>query len=104
MELALRALLTGSAAITAIAPSTRVSWGVLAQGSPLPALILNVISNTDGLTQQGPDGLWQGRVQVDCYGAKYAEALSLANAVIALLHGYRAGAFRGIFLDTRRDH
>lgn len=104
MELAMRALLTGSAAISALAPSDRIVWGTLGQGKPLPAAVLNAISNNQGMTQQGPDGLWQGRVQIDCYGKTYADALELSDAVIALLNGYRDQNFRLIALDARRDH
>lgn len=104
MELAFRALLTGSTAVTALVPASRISWGIIAQGKGLPAIALNVISNRDGLTMQGPDGLWQGRVQVDCYGADYGAAVTLADTIIGLLHGHRAGAFRLIVLDSRRDH
>lgn len=103
MEKALRALLTGSAAVTSLVPASRISWGVVAQGKPLPAIVLNVISNRDGLTMQGPDGLWRGRVQVDCYAMDYGATVALAAAVTGVLHGHRAGAFRLIVLDNRRD-
>lgn len=104
MEKAFRSLLTGSAAVTALVPASRISWGVIAQGKPLPGVALNVISNRDGLTYKGPDDLWQGRVQVDIYDTDYGATLSLASEIIALLSGYRGGQFQGIFLDARRDH
>lgn len=104
MEDDFRALLTGSTAVTALAPPARIVFGRLGQGLALPAAVLDVIDNADGLTQQGPDGLWQGRVQVDCYGGTYAAAKGLADAVAAALNGYRGGRFRGVFLDARRDH
>lgn len=105
METALRALLASSPAISAHAPLARINWGIHPQGVALPALVLNVISDSDNsLHQQGSGGLWRGRVQVDCYGMVYADALALANAVIKLLHGHRSEDFRLILLDTRRDH
>lgn len=103
MEREFRALMTGSTAVTALAPAARIVWGVLGQGRALPALVLNLIYNRDGLTMQGPDGLWRALVQVDCYGASYRDALALAEAVTGLLHGYRAGGFRLIVLERRRD-
>ena len=103
MEQEFRALLTSSAAVTALCPSSRIEWGILGQGKPLPAVRLNVISNSPGRTQQGPDGLWQGRVQVDVYGATYKAAKALADAISGLLDFHRSGGFRGIFLDARRD-
>ena len=104
MEKDFRALLTGSTAVTALVAKSAIAFGVVPQGTKLPAIALNVVSNRDGLTMQGPDGLWQGRVQVDCYGADYGAAVALAEAVTGVLHGHRAGAFRLILLDSRRDH
>lgn len=104
MEKDFRALLTGSTAVRTLVPASRISWGIIGQGKPLPAIALNVISNRDGLTMQGPDGLWRGRVQVDCYGATYGSAVALADTITGLLHGHRADAFRLILLDSRRDH
>lgn len=102
MELALRAMLV---AAPALPPKERINWGVHPQGTPLPALVLNVISDGDNsLHMQGTGGLWRGRVQIDCYGMVYADALKLSKAVITLLHGHRAGDFRLIQLDNRRDH
>lgn len=103
MQQAFRALLTGSAAVTALVPAARIEWGVLGQGRTLPAVRMFLISNIDGLTMQGPDGLWRGRVQVDVYAETYASAQAVAGAIISILHGHRAGAFRGIFLAARRD-
>lgn len=93
MEEALHALLASSAAITVIAPATRINWGAHPQGAALPGLILNVIGNEEGLTQQGPDGLFQGRVQIDAYAATYGGAKQLSRAVRAVLHGYSGGGF-----------
>lgn len=104
METGFRALLTSSAEVSALAPADRIVWGMLGQGKALPAAVLNAVSNNQGMTQQGPDGLWQGRVQVDCYGLTYAAAKELADAVIKILNGYRDANFRLIVFDARRDH
>jgi hypothetical protein len=48
-------------------------------------------------------GIMQGRVQVDCYGATYAEAITASRAVRAVLEGYRGGPVLGAFLDAIRD-
>ena len=103
MRLAFRALLTGSAAITAHVPSDRISWGTHPQKAPYPGIVLNVIGNADGLTLKGPDGLWQGRVQVDCYAEDYSAVVTLSKAVINLLSGHKGGGFQGIFLAGQRD-
>lgn len=103
MEEALRTLLTSSAAITAIAPAARINWGVHPQGAGLPALVLNVVSDAEGLTMQGPDGLSEGRVQIDAYAYTYADAKNLSRAVRAVLHGYRSGGFRLVQHVATRD-
>ncbi|MFD2175937.1 tail completion protein gp17 [Rhodobacter lacus] len=97
MQQALRALLG------TVIGAEKIAWGRLPQGTALPAVVLHLIDHVDGMTMQGPDGLWRGRVQVDCYAPGYDDAEALARAVIARLHGYRGGGFRGILLVARRD-
>lgn len=92
MEEEFRALLLNSSAVSAFV-GVRVDWGSRVQGEPLPALVLNVISGAEGLTLQGPDGLHEGRVQVDCYALTMGAATQLSRAVLTLLHGYRGGGF-----------
>ena len=103
MEEALRALLTSSAAVTAIAPAARINWGTHPQGAPLPALVLNVISDAEGLTMQGPDGLSEGRMQADAYAMTYGEAKQLSRAVRAVLHGHSGGGFDLVQHVATRD-
>lgn len=89
--------------LTTVISAERIAWGRFTQDTPLPAVLLHLIGNADGMTMQGPDGLWRGRVQVDCYALTYGEAAVLARAVITLLRGYRGGGFRGIILTGQRD-
>lgn len=103
MEEELRALLTGSAAVTAIAPAGRINWGTHPQGAGLPGIVLNVVSGAERYTMQGPDGLSVARVQVDCWAQDYGQAKGLSRAVLAALSGYRGGGFRGVFHETTRD-
>lgn len=104
MQQDFRALLTGSAEVAALAPAQAIAWGAPMQGTRPPAIALHLIDNADGMTMQGPNGLWQGRVQVDVYALSYGETRAVADAVIAALHGFRGGGFRGIFLAQQRDH
>lgn len=84
-------------------PAGRINWGAHPQGAVLPALVLNVIDDAQGLTLRAPDGLHQGRVQADCYGATYAAAKGLARAVIAALHGHSGGNFQLLAHVATRD-
>ena len=105
MEQAFRAILTSATSVTAIAAANRINFGQRLQGTALPAVVLSVIGDAEGLTLKGPDGLSQGRIQADCYGNTYAEAKSLSRAVRAVLHGYRGGNFRLVeHVDTRDEN
>lgn len=102
MEEALRALLLGATAVTSKA-GQRVDWGLRPQGQPMPAIALTVIN--DGAESHSLDGagVSQALVQVDCYGATYGAAKTLARAVRVLLDGKTTAAFQGIFLNGARD-
>jgi hypothetical protein len=103
MQRAFRAILQGAATVTALC-GERVDWGKRPSNDPYPAICLHLIGDGEGHTLQGRDGLSGARVQVDCYGATYAEAGAVAEAVRDALDGYRQDGFRGIFLDARRDN
>ena len=102
MEEHFRAILTGSASVTAIT-STRIDYGETGQGKPNPRIVLWTIGDNEGHTMRGPDGLSQGRVQVDCYGDTYAAAKLLSRAVRTSLDGYTDANFQGIFHAGTRD-
>lgn len=102
MEQEFRALLIATSTVTAVC-GNRIDWGDSAQGAPMPRVVLNVIGNAEGLTQQGPDGLFSGRVQVDCYAISYAQAKTLARAVRSRLHGYAGGGFQLVTGASERD-
>jgi hypothetical protein len=103
MEEALRTILLNTSAISQVVGS-RISYGSAAQGAALPYIVLHVIDDAEEHTYQGPDGLSQGRVQVDCYGATYGQAKTLSRHVRAVLDGYRGGQFSGIFHASTRDN
>ena len=103
MEEALRAVLTGAAPVTGLVPAARINWGAHPQGAGLPGVVLNVISAAEGLTMQGPDGMSEGRVQVDCYAASYAAAKEISRAVVSVLHGHRGGGLRLVRHVATRD-
>lgn len=94
MEEDFTAVLTAASAVTSIVPVARINWGQHPQGAAYPALVLNLIDNAPGLTMQGTDGLWSGRVQVDCYAREFKQARDLATAVAAALHGHRGANLR----------
>jgi hypothetical protein len=103
MEEAFRAILLASSGVTALAPASRINWGAHPQGAALPGVVLNTISDAQGYNLQGPDGHFEGRVQVDCYAPTYSKAKQLSRAVRAVLDGHRGGGFQGVFLAGSRD-
>lgn len=103
MEDELRALLTASAAVTAVVPAGRINWGSHPQGAGKPYIVLTLIGGAEGLTQQGSDGLETGRAQIDCYGQTYGAAKTAARAVTKLLHGHRGYRFDLVQHVATRD-
>lgn len=91
METALRALLI--AGLQGM-PASRVNWGLHVNDTTGPYIVLNIISMTEGLTMQGPDGLESTRVQIDCYAPIFSAATNTGRAVKGLLHGHHGGGFR----------
>ncbi len=106
MEEALTAVLLASAALTGLV-GDRVNWNERAQGSALPAVLLQRVSGVRDYTLGAASGLVRSRVQVDCWGADYLGAKRPARAVIAAVSGL-TGTFSGIevqgcFVENERD-
>jgi len=79
-----------------------VAWGELGADTSLPRAAIYRLSGTPQQLLTGP-GLMQGRIQVDCYGASYAQANGAEKAVRAALEYYQSGAIQGVFLEAVRD-
>lgn len=107
MEEAFRALLLANAPLLALISADRLVFGDAPQGRAYPLITMITVSGAQGHTMKGPDGLFQGRVQVDCLAQSMIEAKRLGRAVVAALNGHRtagsAPGFAGIFHDATRD-
>lgn len=102
MEEALTAQLLASAGLLALV-GERITWGLREPGSPLPALVLTLISARPDYTTTGASGLTDNLIQADCWGATYAEAKAVARAVIDVCAQLSA-PFRGpAFVESERD-
>lgn len=95
MEAHLQSLLSG-------ALSFPIAWGHLGSGTGTPRAAMFRVSGVRDM-HMGGNGLMEGRVQIDCYGATYAEAHTAHDAIRAELEGYRGGPILGMFLDSIRD-
>lgn len=86
---------------------TRVYPMILPQNPTLPAVTYQVIDGTSDVTTDGPTGLANPRIQIDCWGATYGAMVPVFEAVRKRLNGYRGAAggvtVQGIFLVRQRD-
>lgn len=87
-----------SAIIAAVGPGVPVVWGVLPTPT-LPAVILNRISETAGISHSGESSLRDVVAQIDCYAATYTAADDLWSAVHAAVRD-----FGGQLLGVSDDH
>lgn len=103
-EIALRSRLTGTAA------STRVYWGIRPQATALPAILLSTVSGMRDQHYEGVISAQGNRVQIDCLASSKAAAVSLRDAVMAIIKQpaivgddeFQAG-FVNIFRDLVED-
>jgi hypothetical protein len=75
---ALRARLSGVA-------GGRIYWVERPQSSALPSVTLQIISDLRPQHLKGFDELRDTRVQIDCWGKNYAEAVAVKEAALAAL-------------------
>lgn len=107
MEEALLALLEDYPDVSALV-GDRIAWGVAGgQGLANPCVVLHLIDALPGYHMQGPDGLTQSRVQIDCRGETWTQAKAVGRAVQMALSGVavdNAGiSFKGIFKEGGRQ-
>jgi len=102
MEESIRALLLASSGVSSLV-GTRVNFGTHPQGQPLPAIVLNTISDAEDYHMNGSGGLFEGRIQADVYAPTYGAAKLASRAVRKALHFYRGGGFFLITQISARD-
>lgn len=83
-QTALRKRLLDNEAVRAIV-NRRVDWVQRPQKDALPAVTLQVISDPRPEHLKDFDDARSTDVQVDCWAAKYGDALALARAVVAVV-------------------
>lgn len=95
MEEYLFSLVSGAVTFT-------VNWASLGDGTDLPRASIFRTSGVREMHLRGK-GLMQTRLQVDCYGATFEQALGASREVRDVLEGYRSGVIQGVFLESTRD-
>jgi len=88
---AIYSLLINNTGITDLV-STRIYPILREQVDGLPAITYQAISGVRSYDLSGPNGLVEGRIQVNCFADDPLEAGELAAVVRAALHGHRGGA------------
>ena len=95
MEEHLYSLISGAVSFT-------VAWGSMGEGVSLPRAAIHRVSGLRHMHLKGVS-LMEGRVQIDCYGATYAQAISASRDVRTTLEGYTGGPIQGAFLENTSD-
>lgn len=111
IEQGLVLLVQADAGVSAISPT----GGFFAQlpkdfSLTAPSWTYQTISDVAGYLLTQPETVGERRIQIDCYGAKAADVILLANAIDALLSGFRgalpdpdATFVQGCFRDNMID-
>lgn len=82
MQAALHARLTADAAIAAVLAG-KLFWNVVPQGTALPYVRMQTITDLRPAHLTGYDASRVTRVQIDVFAAKYAQARDIAEKIIA---------------------
>lgn len=107
MEHDLRALVLSSSAVSTLI-GTRYSVAALPQGGGAPSIFAIKVSGTVDYHMRGESGIDTDLVQLDLRSTtSMAEAMSLRDAVMAVLSGYSGTVgsteFYGVFLRQERQ-
>ena len=106
MEEALIAKLLADSGVSALV-GTHIHPGVRPQAGPLPAIVFNMISANPSYSDDGEDGIEEARIQLDCWGATYSSAKTVARAVKAAVSAFGGTVsgvrFRYITLGLEHD-
>lgn len=89
VEQTLYTALSSSSAVTAIC-GTRIYPLVLPTEPTLPAIDYKFVAGANQPTMD-TTGVQRYRVEVNCWGATYADAVNLRYAVVKALSGYQSG-------------
>ncbi len=81
-------------------PGTNVRAITLPKDSSFPAIVYLVVATSPLTSMDGVNALQMKRFQIDCYAKKAKPAAMLAQAVHALLDGYRGTLSEGTYVQS----
>lgn len=100
-----RSLITANAPLMALVRV--VAWNERPQGSQLPAITLNLISQPHRYTYSGADTLIQSRVQADIWALSTKAVIDIDRLLVPVVDGFRGTIgnteFSVIFIESRFD-
>lgn len=79
-----------------------VKWGYFSDGETMPRVTMVRTGGKRKYTLT-TKGLLRGVVQIDCWGATYAQAIGASRDVCAVLEKYRGGPIVSAHLTATRD-
>lgn len=82
---------------------TRLTVINLPSNPILPAATIRTVSTTEQYGLDGPLGLIQVRLQIDCYGKTYYDAKAVATCIRKVLNGFTGPLFYVDVLSLTRD-
>lgn len=85
IETGLAALIAGIPAVAAI--TTQIWWNVAPQRVLPPYIVLSQISGTEEIAHDGPIGVGDMRLQVDCHAPTAGQAKALRLAIVRAING-----------------
>lgn len=88
IEAAMRAHLIADPGVSGLV-GQRIYPIAMPQGTTLPAITYQRVSTVRIGSKQGPTGMAQPRLQINCWSKSYGDAKALADAVRVALDGYR---------------
>jgi len=101
VEASIFALLSEAAAIYPLA-GTRVYPATLPKDPTLPAVVYKFVGGANQPTMD-TNGMQRSRLQLDCIGESYSDAITLRTAVVQTLAGYKSAAFQAQVLNATAD-
>lgn len=89
-------------ALLSAALSFPISWEAIPEGAGKQRAYIYRASETVDYSLD-VKGLIEARVNVDCYGESYGDAVSASRDVVATLDRYKGGSIRGAFHENSSD-
>lgn len=98
IEQGIYTLLAANSSIVAMV-GTRISPVVLPENSSLPALTFHVVAGASTPTFE-TGGQQRLRLEFNCWGATYLDAITLRNTLVSALNGYQGLLSDGTYLQN----